>query len=225
MKGSASKVKYTFTDTQILDESCGWDVMSDWEDPIMVKHAEVVTKNGGDILEFGFGMGISATHIQSHDINSHTIIEINDEVYERLLKWAEDKPNVIPIKGDWADSIPDKQYDAVFYDPYGDMINKPSFPELICKNCKEGTIISWYNNILQQSSIYSSGYSDIPIYWDNDRINFYEVELEIPDNARIKWYLEGEGNIYYAPELVVNKDEINFDKLSNISINHYNKSL
>jgi hypothetical protein len=24
---------------------------------------------------------------------------------------------------------------------------------------------------------------------------------------------------------VVNKDEINFDKLSNISINHYNKSL
>ena len=90
MKGSASKVKYTFTDTQILDESCGWDVMSAWEEPIMVKHAEIVTKNGGDILEFGFGMGISATHIQSHDINSHTIIEINDDVYERLLEWAKD---------------------------------------------------------------------------------------------------------------------------------------
>jgi len=86
MKGSASKVKYTFTDTQILDESCGWDVMSAWEEPIMVKHAEIVTKNGGDILEFGFGMGISATHIQSHDINSHTIIEINDDVYGYVKK-------------------------------------------------------------------------------------------------------------------------------------------
>ena len=56
-------------------------------------------------------------------------------------------------------------------------------------------------------------------------LQYHEVELEIPDNARIKWYLEGEGNIYYAPELVVNKDEINFDKLSNISINHYNRSV
>ena len=55
MEGRAAKAKYTFTDTQILDTEIGWDVMSDWEDPIMVKHAEVVTKNGGDILEFGFG--------------------------------------------------------------------------------------------------------------------------------------------------------------------------
>ena len=65
MKGRASIAKYTFTDTQILDTEIGWEVMSDWEDPIMVKHAEVVTRNGGDILESGFGMGISATHIQS----------------------------------------------------------------------------------------------------------------------------------------------------------------
>ena len=40
------------------------------------KYAEVICKNGGDILEIGFGMGISATHIQSYDINSHTSIEI-----------------------------------------------------------------------------------------------------------------------------------------------------
>ena len=53
MKGYAAEAKYTFTDTQILDESSGWDVMSDWEDPIMIKHGEIVTKNGGDILEFG----------------------------------------------------------------------------------------------------------------------------------------------------------------------------
>jgi len=211
MKGRAAVAKYTFTDTQILDTEIGWEVMSEWEDPIMVKHGEIVTKNGGDILEFGFGMGISATHIQSHDINSHTIIEINDDVYERLLVWAEDKPNVIPIKGDWADSIPDKQYDAIFYDPYGDMKNKPNFPWLIAPYCKEGTILSWYNNVLRTSSVYSEKYEHHHHYWNNDRITYHEVELEIPDEARIKWYLEGEGNIYYAPEIIMgeqdNKDE------------------
>ena len=207
MKGRAATAEYTFTDTQILDTEIGWEVMSEWEDPIMVKHGEIVTKNGGDILEFGFGMGISATHIQSHDINSHTIIEINDDVYERLLIWAEDKPNVIPIKGDWADSIPDKKYDAIFYDPYGDMRNKPNFPWLIAPYCKEGTILSWYNNLLQTSSIYSSGYSNVHHYWDNDRISYHEVELEIPDEARIKWYLEGEGNIYYAPEIIMGEQD------------------
>ena len=211
MKGRAAEAKYTFTENQILDTEIGWEVMSDWEDPIMVKHAEIVTKNGGDILESGFGMGISATHIQSHDINSHTIIEINDDVYERLLVWAEDKPNVIPIKGDWAENTPDKQYDAVFYDPYGDMMNKKGFPWLIAPYCKEGTIVSWYNNVLRPSSVYSEGYEKVHHYWDNDRITYHEVELEIPEEARIQWYLEGEGNIYYAPEIIMgeqdNRDE------------------
>jgi len=49
MEGRAAKAKYTFTENQILDTEIGWEVMSDWEDPIMVKHAEIVTKNGGDI--------------------------------------------------------------------------------------------------------------------------------------------------------------------------------
>ena len=33
------------------------------------RYAEVVCKNGGDILEVGFGMGMSAGYIQSHIIS------------------------------------------------------------------------------------------------------------------------------------------------------------
>ena len=33
-------------------------VMHNWERPIMKKMAEWVCKDGGDIIEFGFGMGI-----------------------------------------------------------------------------------------------------------------------------------------------------------------------
>ena len=121
MKGRAAVAKYTFTDTQILDTEIGWEVMSDWEDPIMVKHAEVVTKNGGDILESGFGMGISATHIQSHDINSHTIIENHPDIISRAQAWAADKSNVTIVEGDWY-SVKDtlSTYDGLFMDTYGD---------------------------------------------------------------------------------------------------------
>ena len=39
-------------------------VMMDWEAPLMQAHAQVVCHNQGDILEVGFGMGISSTYIQ-----------------------------------------------------------------------------------------------------------------------------------------------------------------
>ena len=55
--------------------------------------------------------------------------------------------------------------------------------------------------------------------------HYVQFFINQQDNARIKWYLEGDGNIYYAPELVVNKDEINFDKLLNIRTNHYNRNV
>ena len=65
----SNKIYYT-------DNSFGGDfeVMMDWEDPLMSASAAYVCENGGDILEIGFGMGISPGYIQSHSISSHTII-------------------------------------------------------------------------------------------------------------------------------------------------------
>ena len=42
--------------------------MMDWEDPLMSASAAYICEGGGDILEIGFGMGISAGYIQSHTI-------------------------------------------------------------------------------------------------------------------------------------------------------------
>lgn len=39
-------------------------------------------EGGGDILEIGFGMGISAGHIQANSITSHTIVENHPQVIE-----------------------------------------------------------------------------------------------------------------------------------------------
>ena len=59
-------------------------VMMDWEDPIMAAHAQYVAENGGNVLEIGFGLGISANYIQSYRPKSHTIIEIHPEIRKLL---------------------------------------------------------------------------------------------------------------------------------------------
>ena len=108
---------YTFLNDKILDEE-GREIMMDWETNLMQEHAKVVTENRGDILEIGSGMGICSNFIQEANINSHTIIEINDQIFNKLLEWAKDKPNVIPIKGDWFDSIPNKKYNGIMFDTW-----------------------------------------------------------------------------------------------------------
>ena len=222
MKGYAYGATYTVTAAAIIDEATGWDVMSTWETPIMQKHADIVCANGGHILEFGFGMGISAGLIQEKDIESHTIIEINDGIYANLVEWAKDKPNVVAVKGDWFNDIPkDKKYDGIFYDGFGDMMNKRYFPTRIMEHCKVGTILTWYNNLLKEESQYDGdvktmnrlhngkALGDLEQFKSPERITYETVSLTIPDEARVKWYLEGSGNTYYAPKLIVDNNDLN----------------
>ena len=112
---------FVFEKHRLLDGDRNETVMHAWETPIMHRMAEWVCEDGGDIIEFGFGMGISATHIQKQKINSHTICENNPVVLERLYKWAEDKDNVIVLEGDWFANIDNmKLYNGVFFDTHRD---------------------------------------------------------------------------------------------------------
>ena len=96
-------------------------VMHSWEKPIMEAKADFVCGNGGHILELGFGMGISATTIQSHNIKSHTICEIHPQIIKNLKEWAKDKSNVIILEGDWYDNIDKmKKYDGILFDTHKD---------------------------------------------------------------------------------------------------------
>ena len=116
--------------------------MHNWEHPIMKKHSEVITRNGGDILELGFGMGISADYIQKQNINSHTIIENNEVVFEKLKVWAEDKPNVKIIEKLWYDAYTDgdfEKYDGIFYDTFADAkyhMFETTLPHIVKENAR-----------------------------------------------------------------------------------------
>jgi len=129
-----------------IDNDLEFEVMMDWEDSIMKASADYVCSNGGDILEIGFGMGISAGHIQANSISSHTIVENHPQVIEKAQAWAADKPNVTIVEGDWytvKDSL--STYDGVFYDTWGEE-DWSRFASNIASLCKSGAKVTWWNN-------------------------------------------------------------------------------
>merc|ERR1712228_1049826 len=84
--------------------------------------AKKATKNGGTVLEIGFGMGISATAVQkSKDLVEHKIIELNNDVYNRALDFKKKYPKASPMLGNWSsqlEKIEDDSLDGVLYDTY-----------------------------------------------------------------------------------------------------------
>lgn len=96
-------------------------VMQSWELPYMREMAKIVSQTKGDILEIGFGMGISSTFIQEAGVRSHTIIECNDDVINFFNEWKKQYSDrkITLIKGKWQDVINKTlKFDGIFFDSY-----------------------------------------------------------------------------------------------------------
>jgi len=148
----------SFDDTQLTFPSGTGDgleyVMMDWETSLMKAHSKLVCHNKGDILEFGFGMGISSTFIQSHNPKTHTIIEIHPQVAQKARQWAKDKPGVKIIEEDWYKCLDILgKYDGIFFDTYGDL-NFLKFGKVVEDLAKPNSHVTWWNSIPQEKNIY-----------------------------------------------------------------------
>mgnify|MGYP003136541317 FL=1 len=176
----------TFEDTKITDTVSEIEVMMDWEAPIMEKSAEFICHNKGDILEIGFGMGISADYIQAQGVNSHTIIEIHPQILERLNTWASDKPNVTIVEGDWSSVSLSNTYDGIFLDTFGDN-NLSNFKDFALARIKSGGKITYWNNNESEYNPYgfdSVSYEQVPVSPDsniytNIQNNYYMPKVEV----------------------------------------------
>ena len=174
-----------FEENKIYYEDGGMilEVMMDWEDDIMKASADYICVNGGDILEIGFGMGISANYIQANSINSHTIIENHPQIIEKLKAWAQDKPNVTIIEGDWYD-VKDSllTYDGIFYDTWGEE-DWSRFATALLPLTKSGTRVTWWNNNIDKSTIH-----------DIDGVGYDVINVNPPSNCYFN------SNMYYLPK-------------------------
>ncbi len=98
------------------------EIMEDWQIPIMQAMAKAVSGRGKEVLEIGYGRGISAAMIQDLGVRSHTIIECNDQVVtDRFLPWKAslDGRDIRLAHGLWQDVIDDMgQFDGIFFHTY-----------------------------------------------------------------------------------------------------------
>ncbi len=112
------EIKITESGERILNV-LGIEVMSDYQRPYMKKLAEVVTRNGGDILEVGYGLGILSEEIEKYRISrklgKHYVIEINKHLADEARKSL----NLDVHEGDWKSVIKTfgkKKFDGIVYD-------------------------------------------------------------------------------------------------------------
>ena len=159
-------------------------IMMDWEHPIMSASAAYITENGGDILEIGFGMGISAGYIQSHSISSHTIIEPHPQMVEKAVEWSNGKSNVTIISQSWADVTGSLgTYDGIFYDTsYDDKHNL--FSSSLSELTKTGTKLSVFNSYSTKTNDY------------NIEMNYKQIDVSTPNSASQYF---NDDNVYYMP--------------------------
>ena len=97
------------------------EIMEDWQLPLMEAMAAIVARSGGDILEIGFGRGVSAELIQRHGVRSHSIVECNPHVLARAERWREARSDrdIRIVPGLWQDVIDSVgDFDSVFFHTY-----------------------------------------------------------------------------------------------------------
>lgn len=143
------------------------EIMEDWQRPVMQAMADIVTGSHGDVLEVGFGRGVSATLIQAARVRSHTIVECNDSVMERFQRWRAQYPDrdIRLIHGRWQDTVAQLgDYDGIFFhtyplteDEYVDhVVRSVTFAEnflpVAAEHLRDGGVLSYMTNEIDSLS-------------------------------------------------------------------------
>jgi hypothetical protein len=179
----------------LYDKTNNYNAMMEWEKTYMEALVDLLEPSG-DVLEVGFGLGYSATQIQKYDINSHTIIENDPVVIEKLKDWARIQPHKVNIIYDsWQNALSYiGKFDSIFFD------DTPDFTKSTEENIKRFSV--FYYSILRNNvnagckfSWYSVGPSYFILHPDVE-FNFKEFNAVIPDNCHyIRYNFKRDGKL------------------------------
>lgn len=184
------------SDGRLLDEY-GNAVMMEWERPIMKKSAEVICRNGGRVLNVGFGMGIIDSYIQQYNVTEHWIIEPHIDVYTKMFQdgWHL-KPNVRIMFGDWQwylKYMP--KFDGVYFDTWED--NGGQFLIEVPNILKDDAIFSYFNNPREDEKGLHMTDEDYDLITKWGEVEFESIELDFIDSTERQ---RTDGLIYWFPE-------------------------
>ena len=196
------EIHYT-DDGRLMDGS--YAIMMDWEKPVMEFQAEQICRNGGNILNVGFGMGFIDDAIERYDIKGHTIIELHPGVQDEILKrgWAK-KEHVKLLFGDWRKFFPYlPKFDGVYIDTWDELII--DFASNVEDILNHGGVFSFFNN--PKDDLDRDHIQDDVFYKLKDKFNIRVESMKIPHvDAAIRQtghedisYWKPENSIYHSP--------------------------
>ncbi|WP_418603969.1 hypothetical protein [Hwangdonia sp.] len=176
------------------------EIMEDWQIPLMQEMAKAIAEGGGDILEIGFGRGISAEMILNFPINTYTAIECNNDVINTYFKQFKEKHaakkiNLVP--GLWQDTIDALDvFDGILFHTYplnddeymqyvnGSVTFAEHFFSLAAKHLKPGGAFTYFSNEIDSLSrehqkLLLNHFSSFTIK---------VIPLEIPEDVHDTWW-------------------------------------
>jgi guanidinoacetate N-methyltransferase len=147
------RLSVQLTDTELLIG--GRQVMQEWERPLMEVLAKEVTASHGDILEVGFGMGISARAIVRGGCRSYAVIEAHPEIAAHARRWGQDQAvPVTVLEGFWQDLAPNlgADFDGILFDTFPIIeddahINPAAMIEPMQRLLRPGGILTYYSGV------------------------------------------------------------------------------
>ena len=187
-------------DMEHADLSDG-QIMEDWQMPLMEAMAEIAARSGGDVLEVGFGRGVSASLIQQHGVRSHSIIECNPSIARRFESWRQSHADrdIHLVLGKWQDCIAKLgQFDSVFFHTYpldeeesiellAESVTFAGhfFPAAAARLAPGGTFTYLSNEI---DSLSRAHQRLIFRHFESFRVHL--VDLELPEDVRDAWWAD-----------------------------------
>ena len=196
-EASYLRTNLTFTEHEILLPD-GFEVMMEWERPIMERSAEIITVNGGDVLNVGFGMAIIDTAIQQSSLDTHTIIEAHPQVVARAEEWAKDKKGVRIVPSRWQDALKRiGSFDGIYFDT----LMPPMIPFMreTPKLLKPGGIFTFFQMMIQFENI--EAMAQTGLRFALERMPFEEVS----ENRYYRLMEKDDQGRFTAPLLIYKK--------------------
>ena len=154
--------------------------MMEWEKPYMEACIDKLNPFGR-VLEIGFGLGYSASHIQTYkNVEEHTIIEYSPLVWEKMGSFLQKYPKAKLEKGKWQDILPKLgKFDCIFFD------DAPNVAENLKQNQHDfiKDIFLNHTNIGARIVCYSAG-NKTNIDETKVRLEEEEYKAVIPSNCK-----------------------------------------